>query len=207
MTVPPSLPRSAGRSRKRLLVLLTAGLGLVALVAVYLVIQVIRDDAPNLATDFSSDTCEDFDLTEFEAFSAGEAELSQADGGKYPDSEAHSLYCKYTAGSGITLTIGVGIGITTDTADDPVTALEESRQFWALDPSHTVEDFDNGDLAGFTLSYETEPGQVFNLWGAGDQLSVGVFLTSELGAFDTADALDLAEALAAQAFERFEAYA
>lgn len=206
MTSSSNQPRPAGRSRKRLFALLAVGLGLVALIAVYLVVQLSRDDTPNVETDFSGGTCEDFDVAEFEAFSAGEAELSKADGGKYPDSEARSVYCIYTSDSGFTLTIGVGVGITTDTGDDPVTALEEGRRFWELNPSHTVEDFDNGDLAGFTLSYETEPGQVFNLHGAGEQLSVGVFLKSEHDEFDTADALDLAEALATQVLERFEAY-
>ncbi|THV40485.1 hypothetical protein [Glycomyces buryatensis] len=207
MTVPSNQPQVASRSRKRLFALLAVGLGLVALAAVYLVVQLIRDDTPDIEADFSSATCEDFDLAEFETFSAGEVELSKADGGKFPDSEARQLYCKYTSDSGITLTIGAGIGITTDTADDPASVLDEGRRFWEIDPSHTVEDFDNGVLAGYTLSYETEPGQVFNLHGAGDQLFIGVFLRSELGEFDTADALDLAEALAGQAFERFEAYA
>lgn len=204
MTSLTSLPPTASRSRKRFLALLAVGLGLVALAAVYVVVQLSRDDAPNPETDFAAATCEDFDLAEFEEFSAGTVEFSDAHAGKYPDSEVHSMVCDYTSDSGMTLTFGATAG--TEDDYDAVNALEEGRQLWYIGPDYTVEEFDNGDLSGYTRSLTDESEQRFELLVAVERLSIGFFLEAEPGGFEEAEALDLAEALATQVLERFEAY-
>jgi hypothetical protein len=200
---PSNQPQPAGRSRKRRFALLATGLGLVALVGAYFVVQLIREDAPDLETDFSSETCEDFDLSAFEEFSGGPIEFDSADAGKLPDTEAYSLNCQYISDSGITLTFGA----LADFADDfPEDALDASLETWGISPEYAIEEFDNGDYAGFTLAYEQESTQFFNLYGYADRLNVGAFLSAELGDFESADALPLVEAMAAQTFERFEAW-
>jgi hypothetical protein len=73
-------------------------------------------------------------------------------------------------------------------------------------PDYTDEEFDNGDLSGYTRSLTDESEQRFELLMAVDRLSIGFFLKAEPGDFEEAEALDLAEALATQVLERFEAY-
>lgn len=205
MTSPTNQPPSPGRSRKRRFALLAAGLGLVVLVAAILVVQLVRDEAPNPEADFSDGTCEDFDLAGFEAFSEGGAEFSEADGGKFSDPEGYTLICDYTSDSGMTLRIGLS-AVTSDEPASSSVELEDTREFWEKAPGNTVEDFDNGDLVGYTLSYERDSEQNFGLAAAAGHLAIGVQLAAESGAFEPADALGFIEEMAGQALKRFEAY-
>lgn len=221
MSSPSNQPRSAGRSRKRFFGLLAAGLGLVALVAGYLVVQYLRTDgaddserpessaATETATagveaDFADATCEDFDLAEFEAFSGGAAEFDTAIADAYAATETGVLYCEYTSDSGMTLSLTA----LADTAEGfAESTMDQSRKIWGGAPDiYTIEDFDNGDLTGYSNSYTENAEQVLLLNAGADRLLITVGLNAEPGGFEVADALVLAELMAGRVLERFEAY-
>ena len=200
---PPMNRRSTDRSQKRFLALLSTGLGLVALSAAYLVFQLSRDDGPNAAIDFAAATCEDFDLAEIAAGSAISVESTNTDIWDDSDSEGGHLYCNYTSDSGLALTVTV---ISLADAGEAEDSLELARQASEAVAGHTLEDFADGDHAGFTRVFSKESVQRFNLFSAAGRLSITIKLEAKPAAFEPFNAVDLVEALAAQARERFQAY-
>lgn len=206
MTSHPNPPQPAVRSRKRLYTFLTAGLGVVVLACVFVVVQLLR--GPNLESDFALATCEDFDLAEFEAFAASPVTNSEAESGIYIQAEARSLSCVYTSESGLTLTFIATAPSSDEYRDHAANSMEEGRKHWASDSVFEPDyaDFDNGDLTGYSVSYEMAD-QYFFLGAVADRLGVSVQLKAEPGVFAAADALPFAETMAGDVLERFEAYA
>ncbi|GAB3993864.1 hypothetical protein GCM10029992_06650 [Glycomyces albus] len=196
-------PWSAVRSRRRFLALLAAGLGLVALGAVYLVLQLNRDDSLNVEVDFAEGTCEEFDLAGFAESSAISVEASNTTIWDDPDTEGGSLHCNYTSDSGLALTVSAVARADEDAAAD---YLELARLASEADPNQTIENFDNGDHTGFTGVFSKESLQHFTLFSAEGRLTITVRLESRPAAFEPSDAVGLVEALATRAHERFEAY-
>lgn len=200
---PPMNRRSTARSQRRFLVLLAAGLGLVAFAAVYLVVQLGRDDGPNAEIDFAEATCEDFELAELAEGSAISVESANTDTWDDPDVEGGHLYCNYTSDSGLTLTVTV---IALADEGEAQETLELAREVSEVGSGHTIEEFDDGDHAGLTRVFSKESVQRFNLFSAAGRLSITIKLEAKPAAFEPSNAVDLVEALAAQARERFQAY-
>ncbi|SDE03949.1 hypothetical protein [Glycomyces harbinensis] len=203
MTVPSNPPHPARRSRKRLVVLLAAGLGLLALVGVFLVVQ-FSDDSPNVEADFTKATCEEFDFAQFPESSAISIESSEADADDQAEPVGGILSCAYASDAGLTLTITV---VATNDEDGAAASVEQSREVWEGVDALAVEDFDNGELAGYTSVFEREWLNHVSLEAAAGRLKITILLEGGQAITEPADALDLTEELADQVHQRFTANA
>jgi hypothetical protein len=220
MTSPPNPPRR--QSSKWLVGIAATGIGLVVLLGAYMAIQYIgvgpvsADDdprapvdltattesdeqVPNAATDFVSTTCDDFDLTGFEALAGDEAELDVAQADPRPDTGTGELSCTFTTAAGQAL----GIALSADTGEGHAEAQAEmSRSIWETQDDAVIEDYDDGDFTGFTLRLQDD-GESLSLIGGRARLYAHISVTGE---FADEEALALAEAVATQVLTRFAAY-
>ncbi|MDA1383768.1 MULTISPECIES: hypothetical protein [Glycomyces] len=157
---------------------------------------------PDVAADFSKQTCEDFDLTTFDAFAGGSGELASSSA--YPDEDTKALYCHFETPAGQKLDIGIAAGSDEGYAAD---ALVPRRERFEEDPAWTVADLSMGSMTGFSSVY---PGDAWETYGAEvgyERVMISVSVVYAPGAGRRETAAAIADAAASRALDRFMDYA
>jgi len=157
---------------------------------------------PDVAADFSKQTCEDFDLTVFDDFAGGGGELTSATA--YPDEDTKALYCHFETPAGQQLDIGIAAGSDEGYA---AAALVPRREGFEEDPAWTVADLSMGSMTGFSSVY---PGDAWETYGAEvgyERVMISVSVVYEPGAGRREAAGAVADAAASRTLDRFMDYA